>query len=107
MLYFGLGEQASITFVDRKPKRDKKPTCLKDLCNDECNEEFQEKRKRLMDCHKFLNRKQRDEENLEQFRYALNELAANSDFGTQTIMLVYNIYVSKMNNTIVQEGQFT
>ena len=60
-----------------------------------------------MDRHKFLNRKQRDDESLEQFWHALNGLAANCDFGTQTTGLVYDIFVSNMKNTLVQERLFT
>ena len=60
-----------------------------------------------MDRHKFLNRKQKDEESLEQFWHALNRLAANCDFGTQTKGLVYDIFVSNMKKTLVQEKLFT
>ena len=60
-----------------------------------------------MDRHKFLNRKQRDDESLKQFWHALKGLAANCDFGTQTTGLVYDIFVSNMKNTLVQERLFT
>ena len=60
-----------------------------------------------MDRHKFLNRKQKDDESLEQFWHALNRLAANCDFGTQTTGLVFDIFVSNMKNTLVQERLFT
>ena len=60
---------------------------IKDLLK-ECTDAFHKKRNRLMDRHKFLNRKQKDDESLEQFWHALNGLAANCDFGTQTAGLV-------------------
>ena len=60
-----------------------------------------------MDRHKFLNRKQKEDESLEQFWHVLNGLAANCDFGTQTTGLVYDIFVSNMKNTAVQERLFT
>ena len=60
-----------------------------------------------MDRHKFLNRKQKDDESLEQFWHALNGIAANCDFGTQTTGLVYDIIVSYMKNTVGKERLFT
>ena len=53
-----------------------------------------------MDRHKFLNRKQKDDESLGQFWHALNGLAANYDFGTQTTGLVYDIFVTNMKSTL-------
>ena len=105
-LYIALGEAARKTLLDRKPDMDIKAINLKDLLK-ECNDAFQKKRNRLMDRHKFLNRKQREDESLEQFWHALNGLAANCDFGTQTTGLVYDIFVSNMKNTLVQERLFT
>ena len=89
-LYIALGEEARKTLLDRKPDMDMKAINLKDLLK-ECNDVFQKKRNRLMDRHKFLNRKQRDDESLEQFWHALNGLTANCDFGTQNTGLVYDI----------------
>ena len=60
-----------------------------------------------MDRHKFFNREQLEGETLEQFWHALNGLASNCDFGTQTISLVYDIFVSNMKNVVVQERLFT
>ena len=60
-----------------------------------------------MDRHKFPNRKRKEDETLEQFWHALNGLAANCDFGTQTTGLVYDIFLSIMKNTVVQERLFT
>ena len=57
--------------------------------------------------HKFVNRKQREDESLEQFWHALNGLAAYFDFGTQPTGLVYDFLVSNINNTVVQEKFFT
>ena len=105
-LYIALGEAARKTLLDRKPNMDIKTTKLNDLLK-ECNDAFQKKRNRLMDRHKFLNRKQKEDESLEQFWHALNGLAANCDFGTQTTGLVYDIFVSNMRNTVVQERLFT
>ena len=105
-LYIALGEAARKALLDRKPNMDIKTTTLKDLLK-ECNEAFQKKRNRLMDRHKFLNRKQKDDESLEQFWHALKGLAANCDFGSQTTGLVYVIFVSNMKNTTVQERLFT
>ena len=100
-LYIALGE-ARKTLVDRKPNMDIKAITLKHLLK-ECNQAFPKKRNRLMERHKLLNRKQKDDESLEQFWHALNGLAANCNFGTQTTGLVYDIFVSKMKNTVVQE----
>ena len=105
-LYIALGEAARKTLLDRKPNMDIKATKLEDLLK-ECHDAFQKKRNRLMDRHKFLNRKQKEDENLEHFWHALNGLAANCDFGTQTTGLVYDICVSNMKNTVVQERLFT
>ena len=64
-LYIALGEAARTTLLDRKPNMDIKTvnaaqrmqgSSPEDLLN-ECNEAFQKKRTRLMDCHMFLNRK--------------------------------------------------
>ena len=52
-----------------------------------------------MDRHKFLKRKEKNDECLEQFWHALSGLAANCDFGTQTTGIVYDIFVSNMNKT--------
>ena len=60
-----------------------------------------------MDRHKFLNRKQKEDESLVQFWHVLNGLAANCDFGTQTPGLEYDIFVSNMKITAVQEKLFT
>ena len=60
-----------------------------------------------MDREQFLNRKQKDDESLELFWHALNGLAVNCDFGTHTTGLEYNIFVSNMKNTLVQERLFT
>ena len=105
-LYIALGEAARKMLLDRKPDMDIKATKLKDLLK-ECQDAFQKKRNRLMDRHKFLNRKQKEDESLEQFWHVLNGLAANCDFGTQTTGLVYDIFVSNMKNTAVQERLFT
>ena len=105
-MYIALGEATRKTLLDRKPDMDIKAINLKDLLK-ECNDAFQKKRNRLRYRHKFLNRKQRDDENLEQFCHALNGLAANCDSGTQTTGLVYDIFVSNMKNTLVQERLFT
>ena len=80
-LYIALGESARKTQLNRKPNMDIKTTKLEDLLK-ECHEAFQKKRNRLMDRHKFFNRKQKEDENLEQFWHALNGLAADCDFGT-------------------------
>ena len=45
-----------------------------------------------MDRHKFPNRKQKDDESLEHFWHALNRLASNFDFESQTTGLVYGIF---------------
>ena len=105
-LYIALGEAARKMLLDRKPDMDIKATKLKDLLK-ECQDAFQKKRNRLTDRHKFLNRKQKEDESLEQFWHVLNGLAANCDFGTQTTGLVYDIFVSNMKNTAVQERLFT
>ena len=105
-LNIALGEAARKTLLDRKPNMEIKTTKFNDLLK-ECNDAFQEKRNRLMDRHKFLNRKQKEDESLEQFWHALNGLAANCDFGTQTTGLVYDIVLSNMRNTVVQERLFT
>ena len=105
-LYIALGEAARKTLLDRKPNMNIKTTKLNDLLKG-CNDAFQKKRNRLMDRHKFLNRKQKEDESLEQFWHALNGLAANFDFGTQTTGLVYDIFVSNMRNTVLQERLFT
>ena len=55
----------------------------------------------------FINRKQSDDESLEQFWCALNGLASNCDFSTQTTVLVYDIFMSNMKNTLVQKRLFT
>ena len=66
-LYTALGETAREILLDRKPDiTDIKATNLKDLLK-ECNDAFQKKRNRLMDRHKLLNRKQKDDGSLEQF----------------------------------------
>ena len=105
-LYIALGEAARKTLLDRKPNMYIKATTLKGLLK-EWNEAFQKKRNRLMDRHKFLNRKQKDDESLEEHWHALNGLAANFDFGTQTSGLVYDTFVSNMKNTAMQERLFT
>ena len=73
----------------------------------ECNDALQKKRNRLRDRQNLLNRKQKDDASLEQFCHALNGLAANCDFSTQTTRLVCNIFVSNIKNTLVQERLFT
>ena len=98
-------EAARKTILDRKPDMDINATNLKDLLK-ECNDAIQKKRNRLMNGHKFLNRKQRDDESLEQFWHALNELTANCDFGTQTTGLLYDIFVPIMKNTQVRDRLF-
>ena len=60
-----------------------------------------------MDRNKFLIRKRKEDESLEQFWHALNGLVANCDFGTQTTGLVYKTVMSNMKNTVVQERLFT
>ena len=105
-LQIALGEAARKTLLDRKTKMDIKTTKLKDLLQ-ECNNAFQKKRVRLMDRIKFLNRKQNEDESLEQLRDALNGIASNCDFDTQTTGLVYGIFVSNMKNMVVQERLFT
>ena len=104
-LYIALGEAARKTLLDLKDM-DIKATKIKVLLK-ECQDAFQKKRNRLMDRHKFLNRKQNEDESLEQFWHVLNGLAAICDFGTQTTGLVYDIFVSNMKNTAVQERFFT
>ena len=106
LLYIAVGEAARKTLLDRNPNLDIKTISLKDLLK-EANGAFLKKKNRLMDRHKFLNRKQQEGETLEQFWHSLNGLAANCDFGTQTQGLVYDIFVSNMRNTVVQERLFT
>ena len=105
-LYIALGEAARKTLLDRKPNMDIKTTKFNDLLK-ECNDAFQNKRKKLIDRHKFVSKKQKEDESLEQFWPALNGLAANCDHSTQTTGLVYDIFVSNMKNTVVQERLFT
>ena len=73
----------------------------------EWQDAFQKKRKRRKDRHKFFKRKRKEGETLEQFWHALNGLASNCDFGSQTTSLVYAIFVSNMKNASVQERLFT
>ena len=106
LLYIAMGEAARKTLLDRKPNMDVKKITLKELLK-EANDAFLKKKNRLLDRHKFLNRKQQVGETLEQFWHVLNGLAANCDFGAQTQGLVYDIFVSNMQNVTVQERLFT
>ena len=65
-LYIVLGEAARRTLLDRKPNMDIKATKLKDLLK-KFHDAFQKKRNKLMNPHEFLNRKQKEDESLEQF----------------------------------------
>ena len=56
-----------------------------------------------MDRHKFLNRKQKEDESLKQFWHALNRLAAKCDFGIQDTGLVYDMFVSKMKKQLYKQ----
>ena len=74
---------------------DIKATKLEDLLR-EYNEAFQKRSNRLMDCHKILNREQKDDE-------ILSSLAGCCHFGTKTTGLIYDIFVSNMKNAVVHE----
>ena len=77
-LYIALGEAARKTLLDRKPNMDIKTMNLDELLK-ECQDAFHKKPNRLMDRHKFFNRKHLEGETLEQFWHALNGLASNCD----------------------------
>ena len=50
-----------------------------------------------------MKRKQNKEENLEDFRHALNCLAGNFDFGIHTMRLYFDIFVSDLENVTVSK----
>ena len=68
-----------------------------------CRKCFQPHRNRTLDRHIFLPRKHKPKETLQQYWNVLNGLFARCEFGNQTEVLVYDIFVMNMNNMQVQE----
>ena len=68
-----------------------------------CNECFRRRRKKTLDCHTFLSRKQEPTHSLHQFWNVLKCLAAKCDFSNQTEGLVFDIFVLNKSNEQVQE----
>ena len=87
VLYLSLGGAARKQFRDKVPH-----TTLWDLKAGEmlnlCTECFQKKRKRTLDRNRFFSRYQQPGESLYLYWHALNELAAQCDFGEITTTLV-------------------
>ena len=106
LLYIAIGEAARKIHLGSKPNLDIKSINLKDLLK-EASDAFLKTNNRLMDHHEILNRMQPEREALEQFWHTLDGLAAKCDFGTQTQSLFYDIFVSNMRNTAMQERLFT
>ena len=106
ILFLALGEAARKTITDRKPERNVKQTCLKELLY-EANQAFQIKKNRTLERHAFLSRKQMEGESLEQFWNVLNGMAAKCELNELTKTLVYDVFILNMRNTIVQERLLT
>ena len=102
IMYLLLGEAARNLFKDKYPHTtlwSLKAGELIQLTTD-C---YQVKRNRPPDRHRFFSRMQQPRESLQQFRHALNGLAAPSDFGEITYILVLDLFILHMGNKKVQE----
>ena len=99
LLYISIGKNARKMLMDKFPTIKILLIELRELMR-YCNECFQIRRTRTLDRHVFLSRKQKLSESLNQFRNALNGLAAKCD---QTESLVHDIFVLNTANKQVQE----
>ena len=92
--------------MDRRPNLDVKQIQLKELM-EIAKSAFHKRKNRTMERHKFLARKQAENESLEQFWNALNGMAANCELQGLTETLVYDVFILNMRNAMVQERLLT
>ena len=102
VMFLSLGAAARKTLADKYPTMKVAETSFKDFVKN-CEDTFNTKRNRTLDRFRFLSRKQKQTESLEQFWHALNGMAADCDFGAQTESLVHDIFILNMKNLTVQE----
>ena len=100
-LFLLVGEPARKMFKDNHPELSVWTLGVRDK---RCRKCFHFARNRTLDRHKFLSRKQENNESLQQFWHALNGLASRCELGELTQTLVHDVFISIMNNKKVQEN---
>ena len=68
-----------------------------------CSDSFEKTRNLTFDRYLFFTRKQKTEENLEQFLCALKELAQFCQFGTLESTLIRDIFTAHLNDFEIQK----
>ena len=101
-LFLSVGEPARKMFKDKHPNLSVWTLGVRDMI-ERCRNCFHVAPNRTLDRHKFLSRKQQNNESLQQFWHALNGLASRCELGEITQTLVHDVFSSNMNNKKVQE----
>ena len=101
-LFLSVGEPARKMFKDKHPHLSVWTLGVRDMI-ERCRNCFHVAPNRTLDRHKFLSRKQQNNESLQQFWHALNGLASRCELGEITQTLVHDVFILNMNNKKVQE----
>ena len=101
-LFLSVGEPARKMFKDKHPNLSVWTLGVRDMI-ERCRNCFHVAPNRTLDRHKFLSRKQQNNESLQQFWHALNGLASRCELGEITQTLVHDVFILNMNNKKVQE----
>ena len=101
-LFLSVGEPARKMFKDKHPNLSVWTLGVRDM-TERCRNCFHVAPNRTLDRHKFLSRKQQNNESLQQFWNALNGLASRCELGEITQTLVHDVFILNMNNKKVQE----
>ena len=96
-----MGEPAKKMFKDKHPDLSVWTLGVRDMI-ERCRNCFHVAPTRTLDRHKFLSRKQQNNESLQQFWHALNGLASRCELGEITQTLVHDVFILNMNNKKVQ-----
>ena len=102
VLDLSVGAAAQKTFTDQYPTVKIAEITIQTIM-DNCKNTFDTKRNRTLDRFRFLSRKQKPSETLEQLWHSLNRMASECDFRDQTESLVHDIFILNMENLAVQE----
>ena len=97
LMFLSLGTEGRKIFLRKNDTVDIGTYFYKDMSK-ACSDSFEKPRNLTFDRYLFFTRKQKTEENLEQFLCSLRELAQYCQFGTLESTLIRDIFTAHLND---------
>ena len=102
LMFLSLGTEGRKIFLRKNGSVDLATCSYKDMSK-HCKDSFEKPRNLTFDRYLFFTRKQKQEENLEQFLCALRELAQHCQFGALETTLIRDIFTAHISDYEIQK----